>query len=240
MLAEPGFARRHLAKALRLAAAAMKPTRLLCLLAAAATVSAAQTTTPDLTKIADASLWRLHNRNAARVDKDGHPGVQLDARAHDGMAWFAGSDFSEGTIEVDLRGRNQAGQSFVGLALRGVDATTYDAVYFRPFNFRNPDVPRRARAVQYVSQPAFPWEKLRAESPGKYEAAVTPVPDPDGWFHVRLVVAERKISVFVNDAATPSLVVTELSDRHGGLFGLWVGNGSDGAFANLKVTPRDK
>jgi hypothetical protein len=191
---------------------------------------------PDLTKVADSAVWRVHNRSATSVPEQ--PGaVRLDARAKDGMVWLVDSDFSEGTIEIDLRGSNTPGRSFVGLALRGVDDVTYDVVYFRPFNFKNPDEPRRARAVQYVSMPPFPWERLRAESPGKYEAAVDPVPDPDGWFHARIVVRNRQISAYVDGAASPSLVVAELSDRRGGRLGLWVGHGSDGAFANLRVTP---
>jgi hypothetical protein len=203
-----------------------------CLLLAFAAI--AQPAESDLTRIADPAVWRVHNRSAASVpDRPG--AVRLDARASDGVAWLVGSDFSEGTLEVDLRGSNTPGKSFVGVALRGVDDVTYDAVYFRPFNFKNPEVERRVRAVQYISMPQFTWERLRADSPGKYEAAVNPVPDPDGWFHARIVVGGRKVSVYVDGAAAPSLVVTQLSDRRGGLVGLWVGNGSDGAFANLKV-----
>ena len=44
------------------------------------------------------------------------------------------------------------------------------------------------------------------------------------------------MSVFVNDATAPSLVVTQLSDRRKGLVGLWVGNTAGGDFANLKIT----
>jgi hypothetical protein len=44
------------------------------------------------------------------------------------------------------------------------------------------------------------------------------------------------VSVFVNDARTPALVVNELSDRTHGSIGLWVGDGSGGHFANLRVT----
>lgn len=213
--------------------------RLSCLFLLCASIASAEPVAPDLTQFADASAWRIHNRTASSVP-DRTAALRLDARSNDGMAWLVGSDFSEGTIEVDLRGANKPGQSFVGIALRGVDDITYDAVYFRAFNFKNPDLPRRARAVQYISQPQYPWEKLRSEFPSKYENAVNPVPDPDGWFHARIVIADRKVSVFVNDATDPSLVVTELSDRRGGLVGLWVGNGSDGAFANLKITPRRK
>lgn len=200
--------------------------------------SAAPTTIAPLAKIADTAIWRVYNRSATLIEDSGRKGVSLDARANNGMAWLAGSNFTEGTIEVDLRGRDLDGQSFVGIAFRGLDDTTYDAVYFRAFNFKNADIPRRARAVQYISAPNFDWPKLRADFPGRYEAAVSPVPEPNGWFHARIVVADRKVSVYVNDATTPSLVVTELSDRRGGPVGLWVGNGSNGAFANLKITPR--
>src|SRR5437588_839179 len=50
-------------------------------------------------------------------------------------------------------------------------------------------------------------------------------------------VASPKVSVFVADAKQPSRVVSQLSDRHKGRVGLWVGNGSDGDFANLILTP---
>jgi hypothetical protein len=54
--------------------------------------------------------------------------------------------------------------------------------------------------VQYISHPAYAWQKLRAERPGKYEQAVTPVPDPNGWFRARIAVASPKVSVFVEGA----------------------------------------
>lgn len=198
----------------------------------------AQTHVLALDKIADPAVWRIVNRSAKSIDDGGRRTVQLDAKAREGLAWSIGSDFAEGTIEVDLRGRNQPGQSFVGIAFRGLDDTHYDAIYFRPFNFRSPEPDRRAHSVQYISMPGHDWPKLRADSPGIYEAGVSPIPEPDDWFHARIVVEGGKISVFVNDATSPSLVVTALGDRRGGLVGLWVGNGSGGAFANLKITAR--
>ena len=216
----------------------MKSHRHLLLIAALATASAAfaQSPAPDLTKLADTSLWRLHNRSASAVpDRSG--AARLDAREGDGVAWLAASDFREGTIEVELRGRDVPQQSFIGIAFRGASDSTYDAIYFRPFNFKAPE-PRRTRAVQYVSMAVFPWQKLREAHPGKYEAAISPVPDPDGWFRARIVVEQRKISVFVNDAAAPCLVVDELSSRRDGRIGLWVGNNSPGDFANLKISPK--
>jgi len=49
-------------------------------------------------------------------------------------------------------------------------------------------------------------------------------------------VERPKVSVFVNGAATPALVVNELSEHARGSIGLWAGDGSAGIFANLRVT----
>src|SRR5207244_12918204 len=117
------------------------------------------------------------------------------------------------------------------------DDQTYGAGDRRRSNFETDDPVRHKHAVQYVSHPTYPWQKLRGERPGEYEQPVTPAPDPNGWVHVRVVVASPKVSVFVADATEPSLVVSLLSHRAKGRVGLWVGNGSDGDFANLILTP---
>ena len=51
------------------------------------------------------------------------------------------------------------------------------------------------------------------------------------------MITHGEVSVFVDDATTPSLVVTALTPRRGGLIGFWVGHGSAGDFANLKISP---
>jgi hypothetical protein len=164
-------------------------------------------------------------------------GARLNEAPGDGVAYLEGIEFANGTIELDVRGKDVQQQSFVGIAFHGVDQATYDAVYFRPFNFKAEDPARRVRAVQYISHPTYPWQKLRAEHPGKYEQAVSPVPGPDDWFHVRVIVASPTVRVFVQDAKEPSLMVTQLSERGKGLIGLWVGNNSGGDFADLKLIP---
>jgi hypothetical protein len=55
---------------------------------------------------------------------------------------------------------------------------------------------------------------------------VEPAPDPNGWFHARIVVSKRKVEVFVNGESKPCLTASELSNRRGGLIGFWVGNNS--------------
>jgi hypothetical protein len=164
-------------------------------------------------------------------------GARLSEAAGEGIALLPGIEFGDGTIACDLKGKDVPQQSFLGIAFHGVDSTTYDAVYFRPFNFRAQDPASRRHAVQYHSNPAYGWQRLRTEHPDEYEKPVNPVPDPNGWFHTRLTIANRTVSVFVDDAKEPCLVVRQLSDRGRGLVGLWVGNTSGGDFANLTVSP---
>jgi glyoxylase-like metal-dependent hydrolase (beta-lactamase superfamily II) len=91
--------------------------------------------------------------------------------------------------------------------------------------------------VQYLSHPASTWQRLRTERPGQFEQAIDPPPDPNGWFHARIVLAGGRVEVFVDGAAKPSLAVEDLGAAKSGGVALWVGNGSDGAFANVRITP---
>ncbi len=207
------------------------------LLTAANAAGQKKTISPDLAKLAEGQALKHFNRTVSSLHDGARKGVRLSEGPGEGPAYVEGVELADGAIELDVRGKDVQQQSFVGVAFHGVDGTTYDAVYFRPFNFRAEDPARRLRAVQYISQPTYTWQKLRAEHPGRYEKPVSPAPDPNDWFRVRVVVASPRVSVFVNDAAQPSLVVDQLSDRKKGLVGLWVGNGSGGDFANLTIVP---
>ncbi len=180
---------------------------------------------------------QVFNRRVSSLSDGTRKGLRLSESPGDGVAYLRGIELGNGTIEFDLKGKDVQGQSFVGVAFHGVDSSTYDAIYFRPFNFKAEDPARRSHAVQYISHPTYTWQKLRAERPGIFEQPVNPAPDPNAWFHVRVVVASPKVSVFVGDAKEPCLVVTRLSDRTNGLVGLWVGNNSGGDFANLNIVP---
>ena len=192
---------------------------------------------PDLTALADGKGLNASNRTISRLAEGARKGVRLSEASGEGPAYLPGVEFANGTLELDMKGKDVQGASFIGVAFHGVDGTTYDAIYFRPFNFKTDDPARVLRAVQYISHPAHPWQKLRSEKPGQYEKPVKPVPDPNDWFHARVVVASPKVSVFVNDAKEPCLTVDQLSDRKKGLVGIWVGNTSGGDFANFKILP---
>lgn len=205
------------------------------LLSSSAAAGQQKSIEPDLTRLAEANALQVLNRSVSALTDGARKGVRLSEGPGEGPAYVQGVELANGTIEFDVRGKDVQGQSFVGVAFHGVDGTTYDAIYFRPFNFRTADSARHIRAVQYIAHPTYTWQKLRTDHPGMYEKPVNPVPDPNGWFHVRVVIAAPKVSVFVDDASQPSLVVNQLSERKKGLVGLWVGNGSGGDFANLTI-----
>ena len=195
---------------------------------------------PDLTGIAAGEGWTVSNRAATVGTEGGQAVVTFDARLGDGAAWLDGVEFENGTIEVMIRGKNNPGQSFVGIAFRGVDDQTYDAVYFRPFNFVADNEISRSHMVQYISHPEYTWSKLREEHTDVYENPLPHPPDPNQFFRARIVISKPEIRVYVADETEPCLVVNELSDRTGGRVGLWMGNGSDGSFAELVLRPENR
>lgn len=185
---------------------------------------------PGLINIQQSDNWSLRNREALYNKGE----VHLSAAPGDGMLWLNNLKFTNGTISFDVKGKDEAGRSFVGIAFHGMDDNTYDAVYFRPFNFRNPE--RKQHAVQYISGPKFSWDKLRSEHPGVYENAIDPPLDPNDWFHVTLVVEHPRVRVYVNHAKEPVLEISQLSTRGTGWVGFMVGNNSAGSFRNLKIS----
>ena len=198
--------------------------------------------TPDLSLINDGKIWNVINADFDTVMEDGKRVVRLKPKGKAntpsdiGLALVQGLEFAEGTLEIDLKGRGEAETSFLGLAFSAVDGKTFEAVYFRPFNFRRDDPAYRVRAVQYIAWPDDTWEKLRREKPGKFESAVRPVPDPGGWFHARIEVKKNKVSVWVDDGKQPSLVVDRLARREKGKVGLWVDT-KQSSFSNLTIRP---
>ncbi len=196
----------------------------------------AQTTSTDLINSAENKLlWKYFNREPAFIMKD--PGkidcIMLDAKPGDGLAIYQDLEFENGIIEFDLKGKDVLQQSFVGVAFHIINDSTFNAVYFRPFNFKKPE--RTSHSVQYISHPKFTWQKLRSEFPEQFEKNVTPVPNPDEFFHARVEVKWPTVKVFVENAEVPSLEVKMLSTFKKGKVGLWVGNGSDGSFKNLII-----
>jgi hypothetical protein len=187
------------------------------------------------------SLTDLHKKGKLKVvnrelsiDKS-KGSVKLNEGDREGLVWLDGMKFSTGILEIDLRGRDVVQRSFIGLAFNGANDSTYESIYFRPFNFRATDPVRKIHAVQYISQPEFTWRKLREERNGVFEKEIVDAPEATAWFHARIEVSPTEVVVFVNGNTTPSLKVERLAKHQGDKLGLWVGAGSDGEFADLKV-----
>lgn len=194
----------------------------------------------NLGELAQARKLELFNRSLDLSQAGSPEAVFLTAAANDGMAWISTVDFAEGNIEVEIKGRDRQGQSFVGIAFHGQDNQAFDVVYLRPFNFRAAEPDRRNHSIQYVSLPGHDWSRLRSESPGKYESALTSPPAPEDWVKLKIGIEGKIVSAFVNGSEKPVLQIELLNDRLKGKVGLWVGNGSDGWFRNLKVIPASK
>ena len=184
---------------------------------------------------------RLHvvNRKGILLSDQKHKGLELNENSGEGIVWLQNENFSKGSIEIDVKGQVVFQKSFLGIAFHGQNDSTYEAIYFRPFNFYAQDSVRRIHAVQYVAHPEFTWEKLRKEINAEFEKAIPYAPDPNGWFHTRIEISATQVIVFVGKNPNPVLQAKRLSSFSDGKIGLFVGDNSGGKFANLKIV-KDK
>ncbi len=193
----------------------------------------------DLHKLVKTKGIEVFNRELSLIDEKGFQGIRLSKDLGEGVAWLKGVEFSNGTIEFDVRGENVKQRSFVGIAFHGVDNATFDAIYLRPFQFLEQNEDLRSHGVQYISLPDFTWRTLREKFPNKYEHAADPAPDPNSWVKVRIVIKDAKVSTYLNGSKEPCLVVEKVTAVKTGSIGFYVADVSGGDFANIKIT-RDK
>ncbi|WP_294186391.1 hypothetical protein [uncultured Sphingobacterium sp.] len=161
------------------------------------------------------------------------------------MALLKNVDFHNGVIELSVAGQpmDQAGETargFVGIAFRtSGDISKTEIFYLRPTNGRAEEQLRRNHATQYISIPGYPWEKLREESPGKYEAYADM--GPGEWIKVKIEVNDEKAKLYLNESSQPTLIVNDLKQGKDlrGSIGLWVGPGTLGHFKDLKLIKGD-
>ena len=165
----------------------------------------------------------------------------------DTFAYVPGIDFHDGTIEVDVAGAPLPGapsgaRGFVGVVFRAQVADgTYacEGIYLRPTNGRAEDQVRRNHSTQYFAYPGYDFARLRRDAPGRYESYVDLVPGE--WTAMRIEVRGATARLYVGAASEPVLVVNDLKRGAAsrGSVGLWVDNGTDAHFRNLRITPRD-
>ena len=192
------------------------------------------------------------NVTMSRVQYRGRDAIRITPKAPDApgtagpyhtIAIVPNTNLREGTIEADIVGVPLAGadtsvRGFVGIAFR-VDSSAgkYAAFYLRPTNGRAQDQLRRNHATQYVSEPEFPWHRLRREQPGVYESYVDL--ETGVWTSVRIEIRQGVAQLYVNGSQQPVLIVNDLKNPPAtGRIALWVGAGTEAFFSRLRVTPR--
>jgi len=161
--------------------------------------------------------------------------LELNAAEGGGMAILENMSFTTGTIRLDIKGENNPGKSFVGFAFNIQNDSTYEAIYFRPFNFESSEKIGREHGIQYVFEPNYSWKKLRTENTGEFEAEFIDPPLPDDWFSISLTVDNDKIIVKDYDSGKLLMQARRLSTTSSDKIGFWVGNNSKGSFRDLKI-----
>jgi hypothetical protein len=193
----------------------------------------------------------LHNVGAEPATLDGKKGLRLTLAPgaasgqpdQEQLAVLEGVEFSNGVIEAEVAGAPgpgaaQGARGFVGIAFRlQADRKTYDAFYLRPTNGRADDQERRNHAVQYISHPEWPWDRLRKETPSRYEAYVDLLPGT--WTKIKIEVRGERARLYVHDNEQPTLIVNDVKSGASakGAVALWLGPGTVAHFRNLTVRP---
>ena len=191
---------------------------------------------------------QLRSATAAITTYRGSPALQLlpldpKAPGYAGggpLAILKDIHFRNGSIDVDVagspaKGADESARGFIGVVFRVQPDARFEIIYLRPTNSHADDQLRRNHSTQYSSDPDWPWDRLRKESPGVYESWVDM--QPGEWTHMRLVVHGTDASLYVNRAENPCLVVHDLKlgDVEGSV-GLWMGQDTEGYFRNLRIS----
>jgi hypothetical protein len=181
---------------------------------------------------------KLAGKDAIRVVKD--PAIKADDEPT--YARLKGVEFRNGTVEVNVFSRlrkdaPEHARGFIGVAFRiNEDNSKFECIYIRPQNAMVENQLRRNRSTQYFSYPDFKFDRLRKEAAGQYESYAEMALNE--WINVRIEVKDAQAKLFINGQKQPVLIVNDL--KHGpesvGAVGLFVDVGTEGYFANLKIT----
>jgi hypothetical protein len=143
-------------------------------------------------------------------------------RLNSGNAELQDLTFTDGTIEFDV---NTIGRGAPGIAFRQQDEGNFELLYLRP----DPSCPAFRACIQYAPEThgVLLWDFFP-----QYQARA-PLRE-NGWNHIKMVVSGRRLNVFVNDAAAPTLEVGRLEgDAMKGGLRLQ----GPATFANMVITP---
>ena len=169
-----------------------------------------------------AEQWQPANAGSRLefIPYEGFPQGILGVRSGD--ATLKGVHFANGTIEFDLKA---IGEDMAGIRFHQHGQDTADIFYLR----LTPNCPAAQDCMQYTifTHGHWLWDSYpQYQKPGPVNSAA--------WNHVKLVLSGRRMKVYLNREAVPSLVIGRLE-----------GDALDGElqftgpayFANLVLTP---
>jgi hypothetical protein len=183
------------------------------------------------------SLEKLKGKDVVKVIKD--PTVREPDEPT--FVKIKGVEFINGTIEVTVLSKllpnaPEGARGFIGVAFRIDDRNSkFECLYIRPTNGRADDQLRRNHATQYFSFPDYKFDRLRNEANGVYESYADMALNE--WIKIKIEVTGQRANLFLNDNKQPSLIVNDLKhgDSSSGTIGLYVDNGTEGFFTDLKI-----
>lgn len=191
--------------------------------------------TLDLADLYKKGKLTIVNRELKVVSENGKNFIQLSENKEEGLIWLPIKDFNNGKITIRMRGKDIFQRSFIGITFHGLNDSTFDAVYCRPFNFFAKDSVRKIHAIQYVSQSKFTWKRLREERNGLFEKEIINPPNPNDWFTMTIVIDTKSVKAFINQDSKPSLMIEKLTERSNGKLGIFMGDGSGGDFEQITI-----
>ncbi|WP_206019726.1 family 16 glycoside hydrolase [Runella sp. SP2] len=183
------------------------------------------------------SLEKLDGKTVLKVNKDSTV-KEVDEPT---FVRLKDVDFKDGIIEVMVLSRlekkaSPTARGFIGVAYRiKKDNSQFECMYIRPTNGRADDQVRRNHSIQYFAYPDFKFDRLRKESPEKYESYADM--GLNEWIKIKIEVKGKQAKLFLNDNRHPSLIVNDLKlgENNTGGIGLFVDVGTEGYFRDLKV-----
>jgi hypothetical protein len=172
---------------------------------------------PKIGGVVNASTRTVSYRNAQALELVPAPGTEDQDIGM--FALLEGTDFKDGTIEIQVAGTPRPGAS-AGAC-------------------RADDQLRRNHAVQYASDPEYPWHRLREETPGVYESYADV--EAGAWTTMKIEVEGTRARLYVNGAPQPCLIVNDI--KHGaraGKIALWAHVETQAYFGPITITGADR
>lgn len=146
-----------------------------------------------------------------------------------GFALYNGLSFKNGIIEYEIAFSNS--RQFSGVVFRREDDTNYEEFYLRPHQSGNPDANQYTPVFNGLSA----WQLYHGEgygAPYTYKF--------DEWMHVKLVILEERMEVYIEDMDKPLIYVPQLKRAiRTGKIGFTT-NMNYARIANVTILPSDQ